>query len=166
MRCARLCQYGESKRSHLHRAGSSAAARRARFAHEWTRAVVASLDEEEQILLTTTLESLPKLAQVINTATILDFQKVVRGIEVSREVANYAARIARAGRPEATEFVNQWVRWRCGPGAGQGILLDGKSHAALNGQNKVKIDNKLVVLVDGKPGSGAPAGSPLTGRMP
>jgi MoxR-like ATPase len=99
-----------------------------------------SLTEEEQILLTTTLESLPTLERIITSSTIMEFQNVVRRIEVSREIANYAARIPRAtrpGTPEAPDFVNQWVRWGCGPRAGQGLILAAKSHAALNGRNKV-----------------------------
>ena len=96
-----------------------------------------SLSEEEQILLSTTLESLPKLAHVIDGPTIIRMQKAVRGIAVSHEVANYAARLARATRPgrdEAPEFVNQWVRWGCGPRAGQALLLAAKSNAGLSGR--------------------------------
>jgi MoxR-like ATPase len=99
-----------------------------------------SLSEEEQILLSTTLESLPKLVHVIDGPKILQMQKAVRGIKVSHEVANYAARLARATRPgseEAPEFVNQWVRWGCGPRAGQGLLLAAKSNAGLDGRAEV-----------------------------
>jgi MoxR-like ATPase len=98
-----------------------------------------SLSEEEQILLSTTLESLPKLAHVIDGPTIIEMQKAVRGIAVSHEVANYAARLARATRPgseEAPDFVNQWVRWGCGPRAGQGLLLAAKSNAGLAGRSE------------------------------
>ena len=99
-----------------------------------------SLSEEEKILLSTTLEALPKLSQVIDGATIIRLQKVVREIKVSPEIANYAARLARATRPnsdEAPDFVNQWVRWGCGPRAGQGLLLAAKSHAGLSGRDEV-----------------------------
>lgn len=99
-----------------------------------------SLSEEEKILLSTTLEALPKLSQIIDAATIIRLQKVVRGIKVSPEIANYAARLARATRPgsdEAPDFVNQWVRWGCGPRAGQGLLLAAKSHAGLSGRDEV-----------------------------
>ena len=71
---------------------------------------------------------------------IRDRQKAVRGISVSPEVANYAARLARATRPgrdEAPDFVNQWVRWGCGPRAGQGLLLAAKSHAGLSARTEV-----------------------------
>jgi MoxR-like ATPase len=103
-----------------------------------------SLSEEEQILLSTTLESLPKLLQIIDGPTIVQMQKAVRGIGVSHEVANYAARLARAtrpGSPEAPDFVNQWVRWGCGPRAGQGLLLAAKSNAGLSGRNEVTAED-------------------------
>jgi len=103
-----------------------------------------SLSEEEKILLSTTLESLPKLAQIIDSDTIIQMQKAVRGIKVSPEVANYAARLARATRPdsdEAPDFVNQWVRWGCGPRAGQGLLLAAKSNAGLSGRDEATFDD-------------------------
>jgi MoxR-like ATPase len=71
-------------------------------------------------------------------------QKAVRGIAVTPEIANYAARLARATRPnsdDAPEFVNQWVRWGCGPRAGQGLLLAAKSHAGLSGRAEVTFDD-------------------------
>jgi len=103
-----------------------------------------SLSEEEKILLSTTLEALPKLSQIIDADTIIQMQKAVRGIKVSPEVANYAARLARATRPdsdEAPDFVNKWVRWGCGPRAGQGLLLAAKSHAGLSGRDEVNFDD-------------------------
>lgn len=103
-----------------------------------------SLSEEEKILLSTTLESLPKLNQIVGGEEIIAMQKAVRGIVVTPEVANYAARLARATRPnrdDAPEFVNQWVRWGCGPRAGQGLLLAAKSHAGLSGRTEATFDD-------------------------
>ena len=65
---------------------------------------------------------------------------MVRGIEVSPEIANYAARVARASRPtdeDAPDFIKKWVRWGCGPRAGQGLILAAKAHCALSGRRKV-----------------------------
>jgi len=103
-----------------------------------------SLNEEEQILLTTTLESLPELEHVINGPSILDFQKVVRDTEVGSDIANYAARIPRATRPgsdDAPDFITKWVRWGCGPRAGQALILAAKSHCALHGRQKVTFED-------------------------
>jgi len=103
-----------------------------------------SLDEEEKILLTTTLESLPKLSRIINGPSILDFQRVVRDVEVAPDIANYAARIPRATRPnsdDAPDFIKEWVRWGCGPRAGQALILAGKAHCALHGRPKVTFED-------------------------
>jgi MoxR-like ATPase len=103
-----------------------------------------SLIEEEKILLTTTLDTLPQLSQVIDGPSILAFQKVVREIEVSREVVNYAARIPRATRPgdaSAPDFIKDWVRWGCGPRAGQALILAGKAQAALYGRREVTFED-------------------------
>ncbi|MDE0838400.1 MAG: MoxR family ATPase, partial [Kiritimatiellae bacterium] len=107
------------------------------------------LSEEEQILLSTTLEGLPTLLSVIDGDTIVAMQKAVRGVAVSHEVVSYAARLARAtrpGTPEAPDFVNNWVRWGCGPRAGQSLLLAAKSNAGLAGRAEATIEDvKLFV---------------------
>jgi MoxR-like ATPase len=103
-----------------------------------------SLSEEEKILLTTTLETLPKLIRVIDGPSILDFQRIARDVEVSNEIANYAARIPRASRPtdpSAPDFIKKWVRWGCGPRAGQGLILAAKAHCALNGRRKADFED-------------------------
>ena len=43
--------------------------------------------------------------------------------------------------PEAPDFVNQWVRWGCGPRAGQGLLLAAKSNAGLAGRSEATIED-------------------------
>jgi len=103
-----------------------------------------TLSEEEQILLSTTLEGLPTLSSIIDGPTIVRMQKAVRAVAVSAEVVSYAARLARAtrpGTPEAPEFVNKWVRWGCGPRAGQSLLLAAKSNAGLDGRAEATIED-------------------------
>jgi len=103
-----------------------------------------SLIEEEKILLSTTLDTLPELERIINGPSILDFQRIVREIEVGTEIANYAARIPRASRPsdaDAPGFIKDWVRWGCGPRAGQALILAGKAHAALYGRRRVTLED-------------------------
>jgi len=49
----------------------------------------------------------------------------------------YAAAIARATRPDATEapdLVRRYVRWGAGPRAGQSLILGAKAHALLDGR--------------------------------
>jgi MoxR-like ATPase len=99
-----------------------------------------SAEEEEQILLSTTVESLPVLRRIITGSAILECQDLVRRVPVSPFVANYAARLVRATRPSdpsAPAFIKKWVRWGCGPRAGQALLLAAKAHVVLTGRFNV-----------------------------
>jgi MoxR-like ATPase len=101
-------------------------------------------EEEEKILLSTTLQSLPELERVLDADAILAYQDLVRRVPVSPYVANYAARIARAtrpGDPKSPDFIRKWVRWGCGPRAGQALLLAAKSRVVLNGGFNVSCED-------------------------
>ena len=103
-----------------------------------------SLEEEEEILIKTTLDSLPTLGSMITRDQIMQFQNLVRRVPVSRYVANYAARLARATRPAdpiAPDFVPKCVQWGCGPRAGQALLLAAKAHVLLSGRFNVSVND-------------------------
>jgi MoxR-like ATPase len=103
-----------------------------------------SLEEEEEILIKTTLDSLPTLGSMITRDEIMQFQNVVRRVPVSRYVANYAARLARSTRPNdsiAPDFIPKWVQWGCGPRAGQALLLAAKAHVLLSGRFNVSVND-------------------------
>jgi MoxR-like ATPase len=100
--------------------------------------------EEDQILLSTTLQSLPELEPVLDAGMILRFQDLVRRVAVSPYVANYASRIARSTRPsdpKAPDFIRKWVRWGCGPRAGQALLLAAKARVVLSGGFNVSCED-------------------------
>ena len=100
--------------------------------------------EEDQILLSTTLESLPDLAEVLDAETIITYQNLVRRVPISPYVANYANRIARSTRPsnpDAPDFIRKWVRWGCGPRAGQALLLSAKARVVLAGGFNVSCED-------------------------
>ncbi len=101
-----------------------------------------SLDEEQEILIKTTLDSSPRLGAMLSREQIMQFQNLVRRVPVSRYVANYAARLARSTRPDdsiAPDFIPKWVQWGCGPRAGQALLLAAKSHVLLSGRFNVSV---------------------------
>jgi MoxR-like ATPase len=103
-----------------------------------------SLDEEEEILIKTTLDSMPALDSMITREQIIEFQRLVRRVPVSRYVANYAMRLSRATRPEdpiAPDFIPKWVQWGSGPRAGQSLLLAAKAHVLLNGRFNVSVND-------------------------
>lgn len=102
------------------------------------------LQEEQQILLTTTGRDGEPLDGILDAKSVLRYQDLVRQVPISEHVAKYAARLCRATRPqsdEAPEFVNKFVRFGCGPRAGQSLILAAKAHVVLNGRFNVSCDD-------------------------
>ena len=103
-----------------------------------------SYEEEVQIAETTTSGELPDLDPVLDRATILEIQKVVRKVLVGRTVTAYAVKLARATRPggvEAPDFVKKYLTWGAGPRACQAMLLGAKAHALLDGRVHVSTED-------------------------
>jgi MoxR-like ATPase len=95
-----------------------------------------SLNEEIEIVRTTTGAYKPELRHVIGVSKILEYQDLVHRVPVSEHVAAYAVKIARATRPgdAAPEFVKKWVSWGVGPRASQFLILGSKARAILDGR--------------------------------
>jgi len=98
-------------------------------------------EQEVDILLRTTAGKHEDVAAVVNHQQILQFQSVTQNIAVSREVAAYAAALARATRPAKVDsrfdFVRTFVDWGAGPRAGQAMLNAAKALAAMDGRPAV-----------------------------
>jgi len=95
-----------------------------------------SEEEEELIAASTTSDVAVTLTKQLGAAEILDLQRLVRRMPVSRHVVKYAARLARASRPgdrRAPEAVAKWVECGAGPRATQYLLLAAKAGAILRG---------------------------------
>src|SRR5262249_48371103 len=96
-----------------------------------------SYEEELTIAETTTSGDMPKLNAVLHQQGILELQQTVRKVIVSRTVAAYAVKLARATRPaseEAPEFIRKYLSWGAGPRACQAMLLGAKANALLDGR--------------------------------
>jgi MoxR-like ATPase len=92
----------------------------------------------------------PEINKVLDGATILEFQQLVRRIPVADHVFEYAASLVRATRPdepEAPEFVKKFMAWGAGPRASLNLILAGKSRAALRGRCHVSIEDIQAVCV-------------------
>ena len=76
---------------------------------------------------------------LLDAKSVTKFQSLVRRVPVSEHVANYAARLCRATRPQGDvpDFIRNYVRFGCGPRAGQSLLLCAKAHVVLNGRFNV-----------------------------
>lgn len=103
-----------------------------------------SYEEEIEIATTTTSRTAPELTPILDQATIVQLQQVVRKVLVGRPVVAYAVQLVRATRPnhpEATDFIKKYLTWGAGPRACQALLLGAKAHALLDGRIHVATDD-------------------------
>ncbi len=99
-------------------------------------------DEEVRVVTSTTSDASQTPERVLDGADILDFQRLVRQVVVSDEVARYAVRLvdaSRPGRANTPDFVEQWVRWGAGLRASQALILGGKARALMHGRYHVSV---------------------------
>ncbi len=100
--------------------------------------------EEEDIVLATTIDSVPEVKQVCSIEQMTAFQHLVRRVPVSRHVVTYAVGLARSTRPDnpdASDFVKQYVSWGAGPRASQHLILGAKALAVLDGKATVSAEH-------------------------
>ena len=97
-------------------------------------------DEEVRVVTATTSDADRTPERVLDGADVLEFQRVVRQVVVSDDVARYAVRLvdaSRPGRANTPDFVDQWVRWGAGLRASQALVLGGKARALMHGRYHV-----------------------------
>jgi len=95
---------------------------------------------EVAILRSTTGQEGRALTPMLDAAETVALQRAVRDVPVADVVLEYAARLARASRPDqsgTSELVQRYVRWGAGPRAGQALVLGAKAHAFLAGRPAV-----------------------------
>ncbi|HTL51506.1 MAG TPA: AAA family ATPase, partial [Planctomycetota bacterium] len=96
-----------------------------------------SLDEEREILRTTTVDSETTLTPILDAKRIVALQGLVRRIPVSEQVIDYALALTRCTRPkskDAPDFIKQYIAWGAGPRSGQALILAAKALAILDGR--------------------------------
>ena len=100
--------------------------------------------EELDVVMQTTSRRSEEIETLFTGEDILKFQEVVRRVPIARETADYAVRLVEAtrpGRPEATDFVNNWVSWGAGLRAAQTLVLGAKARALLEGRSNASIED-------------------------
>ena len=94
-----------------------------------------TLDQEMEIVASTTCSYQPVLEKVVNADRILALQDLVRKVPASSHVIGYAVKLVRASRPkepEALPFVKEWIEWGAGPRASQYLILAAKARAIMD----------------------------------
>jgi MoxR-like ATPase len=109
-----------------------------------------SLDEEEQILSSTTKGETVEIGKVLSARGIQNLQKLIHGVQATEPMIKYAAKLVRATRPktdEASPMVKELVDWGAGPRAGQYLILGAKAMAAMDGRYAVAFDDIRKVAI-------------------
>ena len=93
--------------------------------------------DEFTIVKKTTTGNQYMIEPTLSKQDIHSFQDIVRMAPVSDRIIQYAVDITRATRPENSidsDFVKQYLKWGCGPRAGQYMILGAKSRALIQGR--------------------------------
>ena len=103
-----------------------------------------TIEEEEQILASTTRNEKITPQTVLTGRAIVNLQKLVNSVAVSEFIIKYVARLVRSTRPKddlAPEIVKELVDWGAGPRAGQFLINGGKALAAMDGRFSVAVED-------------------------
>jgi len=107
-----------------------------------------SEDEEVEIMRRTTVPQTEVVDEVLSGDEILRIQDVVRRVPVSDEIIRYVLRLTRATRitkPDAPQYMKDWLAWGAGPRASQYLILGGKARAVLHGRKHVAAEDVQAV---------------------
>jgi MoxR-like ATPase len=100
-----------------------------------------SEDDELEIVRRTTADIETQLTRTLSAEQIVELGQIVRKVPVADHIARYALRLARLTRrekPEAPDFVREYVQWGAGPRASQYLVLGAKARAVLDGRHAVE----------------------------
>ncbi len=107
-------------------------------------------DELVEILNRTTGQAEPEVGVVADGATVLAMGMLARQVPVASSVADYAARLTVATRPEsdaAPDVVRKYVRYGSSPRGAQALILGGKVTALLAGRYNVAYEDLRAVAL-------------------
>jgi MoxR-like ATPase len=96
-----------------------------------------SIEEEIAVVTGTTGNLHPKLIPKLSGERLIEIQRGVRAVPVSRDVVDYAVRLVAASRPDTNECpagLGELLRWGAGPRASQYLILGAKGRAAMEGR--------------------------------
>jgi MoxR-like ATPase len=108
-----------------------------------------TIDEEMEVVASTTSSHQPSLNKVIHGDKILEMQALVRKVPASSHVIGYAVRLVRSSRPEeanASSFIKEWTEWGGGPRASQYLILAAKARAVMDGRYVASTEDVKAVV--------------------
>jgi MoxR-like ATPase len=109
-----------------------------------------TLNDEIQIVKSTTTNAVPQISSVISGQEIVFYQQLIRKMPVPDNVIEYAVKLVAKTRPQnelAPEMVNNFLSWGAGPRASQFLIVGAKCVAALKGKYSPDIEDVRAVAV-------------------
>jgi MoxR-like ATPase len=103
-----------------------------------------SAEDERLIIAQTTGNRDDAVEKVLDGATMLMIQGIVRDVPAASNIIDYAARLVRStrpGTPDCLPYAQENVRWGAGPRAGQALVLGAKARALLDGRFAVGFED-------------------------
>ena len=106
-----------------------------------------TLENEIEIIKSTTSENNDKLNPIITKNEIISYQSLLRRVPVSENVIKFAVSLVVNSRPneKSPNFINEWVEWGAGPRASQFLILAAKGKAMLSGRPSPNISDVIAV---------------------
>ena len=101
-------------------------------------------EEEKSIVQMVTSQAFETISPVVNGASVLAAQAIIRKIPIADTVIDYATRLVRAtrlNRPETPDFIGKWIAWGCGPRAAISLVSAAKAAAAMRGAEFVAAED-------------------------
>ncbi len=101
-------------------------------------------DDELAVVMRTTATNPDPIQPLFTGEDVLRFHDVVRHVPIAEDVARFAVKLAaasRPGRPEAPDYVNEWVSWGAGLRAAQTLVICAKARALFRGRSHVTIED-------------------------
>ena len=103
-----------------------------------------NLEEEINIVKSTTSNLKTELNQILNGEEIIYFQQLIRRMPVPDNVYEYAVKLVsktRSSSPICHPLTKQYLEWGAGPRASQYLVIGAKCNAALNGKYSPDIED-------------------------
>jgi MoxR-like ATPase len=110
-----------------------------------------SFEDEVRIVEATTTEKAEQVRKVMGAEEIIAFQQLVRRVPVTRNVTEYAVRLAAKTRPgteHASAEANQFLEWGAGPRASQNLILAAKCHSLMAGKFSPDIEDVRAISLE------------------